>query len=190
MKNYLYLLSILLFSWSCHNNPTQNHEGQHLYTEENISDTTKGSPHRVSMANIGKAHVHVEYNSPAVRKRIIWGGLVPLGEVWVTGAHEATWIAFYEDVVIEGKIIEKGKYAFFTIPNKDEWTLILNKNWEQHLTDEYSEKDDILRWKVKPNSTEHTERLTFKVIPKDEKSGVVELFWEKIKITIPIQEAQ
>jgi len=188
MKNYLYLLAFLFFA--CQNKQAQNHEGHHQPTEETISDTTKGSPHRVSMANIGKAHVHVEYNSPAVRKRIIWGGLVPLGEVWVTGAHQATWIAFYENVVIEGKTIEKGKYGFFTIPNKDEWTLILNKNWEQHLTDEYSEKDDILRWKVKPDSTEHTERLTYKVIPKDEKSGVVELAWEKIKISIPIQEAQ
>jgi len=188
MKTFFYTIFFALVFVACQSENKTNHKDHSQHTEHQaVSDTSKGSPKRMTMANVGKAHVHIEYNSPAVRKRIIWGGLVPLGEVWVTGAHNATSISFSDDVKIEGKTIEKGKYAFFTIPNKDEWTLIVNKNWKQHLTDEYSEKDDILRWKVKPDSTEHTERLTYEVISEGEK-GNVEIRWEKVKISFQIQQ--
>lgn len=152
MKQIISIIFFVLAFVTCNNSTERNNQKSHDHSQDNpkqvVSDTVKGSLKRMAMANIGKAHIHIEYNSPAVRKRIIWGGLVPLDEVWVTGAHNATSISFSHNVKIEDKIIEKGKYAFFTIPNKDEWTLILNKNWEQHLTDEYSEKDDILRWKI------------------------------------------
>lgn len=189
MKQIILIISIALLLFACNNQAKEEAKQEHSQHTNNqaISNTTKGSPKRMAMANVGKAHVHIEYNSPSVRKRIIWGGLVPWDEVWVTGAHNATSISFSDNVKIEGKIIEKGKYAFFTIPNKDEWTLILNKNWEQHLTDEYSEKDDILRWKVKPDSTEHTERLTYEVISRGEK-GNVEIRWEKVKISFEIEQ--
>ena len=64
--------------------------------------------------------------------------------------------------------------------------MILNKNWEQHLTDEYTEKEDVLRWKVKPNTTEHTERLTYEVSAKGEK-GKVAMRWEKLTINFEIE---
>jgi hypothetical protein len=188
MKQIILIIAIALLLFACNNQAKEKAPQDHSqHTNKVVSDTTKGSPKRMAMANVGKAHVHIEYNSPAVRKRIIWGGLVPLGEVWVTGAHNATSISFSDKVKIAGKTIQKGKYAFFTIPNKEEWTLILNKNWEQHLTDEYSDKDDILRWKVKPDSTEHTERLTYEVISKGKK-GSVEMRWEKIKILFEIEQ--
>jgi hypothetical protein len=186
MKFELVFLTIVLLA--CNNSPgdQQNHSSHTANTV--ATDTVKGSPHRVAMANIGKAHVHVEYNAPAVRNRIIWGGLVPFNEVWVTGAHNATSFDFSSDVRISGKILPKGKYGFFTIPGKEEWTLILNRNWKQHLTDDYSEKDDVLRWKVKPDSTEHTERLSYYVIPTDKNSGVINFAWEKVKISVPVEQ--
>lgn len=187
MKIFTSILFLLLFSWACQTEDKTNHEDHSQHTEKQaVSDTSKGSPKRIAMANIGKAHVHIEYNSPAVRKRIIWGGLVPFEEVWVTGAHSATSISFSNNVKIAGRTIEKGKYAFFTIPGKSEWTLILNKNWEQHLTDEYTEKEDVLRWKVKPITTEHTERLTYEVSAKGEK-GKVAMRWEKLTINFEIE---
>lgn len=190
MKLLFFILLLLIGVEACQQAPqqTQEEHSQHI-ENQSIADTVKGSPKRMAMANIGQAHVHIAYNSPAVRKRIIWGGLVPFDEVWVTGAHNATSISFSENVSIAGKTIEKGKYAFFTIPHTTEWTLILNKNWEQHLTDEYSEKDDILRWKVKPDSTEHTERLKYEVISKGE-SGEVAICWEKIKVSFKIEAAK
>ncbi|MBC8923868.1 DUF2911 domain-containing protein, partial [Escherichia coli] len=77
------------------------------------------------------------YHSPGVRKRIIWGGLVPYDEVWVTGAHDATTVEMPKAFVVNGKTIPAGKYAIFTIPGKNAWTVIINKQWQQHLATEY-----------------------------------------------------
>lgn len=177
--------------WGCQTENKHNHVGhEHGQHDTVVSDTAQGSPHRVAMANIGSAHVHIEYHSPAVRGCIIWGGLVPYNEVWVTGAHNATFMYFSKDVVIADKTIEKGQYGFFTIPGKEEWTMILNKNWEQHLTEEYSESEDVLRWKVRPDSASHSERLTYRVMPGDGNSGVVMLNWENVQVTIPIRAAE
>lgn len=195
MKRIILFLSLSYALWACQNSDNHDHAGHDHTThgqpekpKKTNSDTTKGSPHRMAMANVGKAHVHIEYNAPAVRKRVIWGGLVPYNEVWVTGAHQATFISFSQDVEIAGKVIKKGKYGFFTIPNEKEWTLILNKNWKQHLTDEYSEKEDVLRWKVTPEANAHTERLAYQVIAEENKAGKVVFLWEKVKISFDIKQ--
>jgi hypothetical protein len=161
-----------------------NKEHQHTAITKKAGKSK--SPSKMAMANIGNTHVHIEYNSPAVRNRIIWGGLVPYNQVWVTGAHNATSISFSKDVKINEKNIKKGKYGLFTIPNPEEWTVILNTNWQQHLTDEYSDSEDVIRFKVKPLKNDFTENLTYQVIPIDTQSGKVEITWEKIKISFLI----
>lgn len=153
-------------------------------------DSIAGSPRTAAMANIGSAHVHIDYASPAVRDRIIWGGLVPFGQIWVTGAHDATSINFPSDVEIAGQTVPAGKYAFFTIPGETEWTLILNKNWEQHQTRNYSEAEDVLRWTVTPESTEFTNRLTYNVIPTGETTGRITMRWENVMIGFDVVVVQ
>ncbi|MDX1909046.1 MAG: DUF2911 domain-containing protein [Bacteroidia bacterium] len=150
------------------------------------ADTVKGSPHRVVMANIGATHVHLEFHSPTVRKRIIWGGLVPYDEVWVTGAHMATAITVYDDVLVAGNLLPKGTYAIFTIPGPKMWTVIFNTNWEQHLTDEYDPKDDVFRFEVKPVRNRHSERLMYWLIVHDTQHATLEMTWEKVKISFPV----
>jgi hypothetical protein len=194
MKHIILFFALAYTLWACQQRENHDHAGHDHAHEKHEKpkanpDTTKGSPHRMAMANVGKAHVHIEYNAPAVRKRVIWGGLVPYGEVWVTGAHKATFISFSQDVEIAGKVIKKGKYGFFTIPNEKEWTLILNKNWKQHLTDEYTPKEDILRWKVTPEAHAHTERLAYQVIAEENKAGKVVFLWEKVKISFDVKQA-
>jgi len=147
-----------------------------------IPDSIPGSPRSIAIGNIGNADIHIDYSTPAVRGRIVWGGLVPLGTIWVTGAHDATSITFPVDVNIEGQQISAGKYAFFTIPGESEWTLVLNKNWEQHLTRDYDQLDDVLRWSVTPITIEHTERLRYDVISTGEATGRITMTWEKIQI--------
>ncbi|MFX7732024.1 DUF2911 domain-containing protein, partial [Acinetobacter baumannii] len=78
-------------------------------------------------------------------------------EVWVTGAHEATTFEIGKSFIVGGKEIPAGKYAIFTIPGKNEWTVIINKQWKQHLATEYDEKEDVVRIKVKPKRNVHTE---------------------------------
>jgi hypothetical protein len=151
------------------------------------SDTMKGSPHRVNMANIGPAHVHIEYGSPGVKGRVIWGGLVPWDKVWVTGAGNATIISFGKDVIWGGKPVPAGIYGFFTIPGKDKWILILNKNSEMHLADDYDEKNDVVRIEVKPNTlAKSVQRLSYIVRETGKSKGEVIMQWEKIEIKIPV----
>lgn len=150
-------------------------------------DTLKGSPHRTAMNTINGTHVHIEYSSPGVKGRVIWGGLVAYDKVWVTGAHAATTIRFYKPVEIEGKTIPAGTYALFSIPGKETWQVILNSHYNQHLADEYNEKDDILRFSVKPENDTMMQRLTYSVDASGENSGSVIMRWEKIKIIIPFK---
>lgn len=155
------------------------------YNPNLIKDTTKKSIKSLAVGVINGDSIIVSYHSPGVRKRVIWGGLVPYGEVWVTGAHDATTINFANPVVINGQSIPAGKYAFFTIPGKTEWTLIVNKHWKQHLASEYDEKDDVVRVKVKPKKNIHTERLQYFIVQEKDKSAKLVVAWEKVKVELP-----
>jgi hypothetical protein len=111
-----------------------------------------------------------------------------LDKVWVTGAHSATSIEFNQDIIIENNIIAAGKYAFFTIPSREEWTIIINKNWRQHLTDRYDEKEDVLRVKVVPEvEVKSQERLRYVIEKNSEKDGEIVLTWEKLEVSLPFK---
>ncbi len=155
------------------------------YNPNLVKDTSKKSIKSMAVAVINGDSVKIKYHSPGVRNRIIWGGLVPFDEVWVTGAHDATIIEIDKDFVVGGIEISAGKYAFFTIPGKKTWTIIINKNWQQHLAMEYEEKDDIVRLKVKPKKNEYTERLQY-FIEENNKGNTIAVAWEKIRIEFPI----
>jgi hypothetical protein len=87
-----------------------------------------------------------------------------------------------------GKNIPAGKYAIFTIPAKDEWTIILNKRWDQHLADEYSEAEDLSRFRVKPQVTsDTTERLKYSIEQKDETLATIVISWEKLRVPFDIK---
>lgn len=151
-------------------------------------DTLKGSTQARAKGEIGQAHLTINYYSPAVRGRIIWGGLVPFGKVWSTGAHMATNITTDQSLIVEGVILDAGTYALFTIPGKDEWTVIINRNWEQHLTDEYDAKDDVVRVKVKSVIKEtNQERLRYSVTAVSESEGKIVIAWKKLEIPLAIK---
>lgn len=154
-------------------------------------DTLKGSLRAKVSGRIGEAILTIRYHSPAVRGRIVWGGLVPFDRVWVTGAHMATSIEVDRPLIIAGTSVPAGKYALFTIPGRDAWTVILNKNWEQHLTDEYDAKDDVLRVIVAPEQeTTHQERLRYMIEEEGDSKGEVVMYWEKLEISLPLEVAK
>ncbi len=155
------------------------------YNPNLVKDTSKKSIRSMAVAIIQGDSVKINYHSPGVRKRIIWGGLVPYDEVWVTGAHDATTIEMGKTFIIGEKEIPAGKYAFFTIPGKKEWIIIINKNWEQHLATEYDEKEDVVRIKVKPKKNVHTERLQYFIEHKNGSNGEIAVAWEKVRIEFP-----
>ncbi|MFD3003801.1 DUF2911 domain-containing protein [Pontibacter toksunensis] len=150
-------------------------------------DTLKGSLKAEAHGMIGPAHLTVAYHSPAVRGRVIWGGLVANSQVWVTGAHSATSLQTDQPITIGGQPLPAGKYALFTIPGEKEWTVIINKNWEQHLADDYSEAEDVVRFTVKPETVEqHQERLRYEIVPQSDEQGAVVMTWDKLKLTLPV----
>lgn len=190
MKNLTLLLVIMLTIVSCKDEKSSSEEQKHNHSAETekVEQSKKKplSPHTETMAMIGDAHIHIDYSSPGVRNRIIFGGLVGYDQVWQAGAHMATWIETNKDLIINGETLPKGKYGFFTIPSKGDWTVMINKNWEQHGKDEYDEKDDIIRFKITPTlSEEITEHLEYKVNKIDDKSGTISMAWEKVKLEFP-----
>ncbi len=156
------------------------------YNPNAKGDTSKRSIKSAAIGKIGTAAVVINYHSPGVRGRNIWGGLIPYGEVWVSGAHNATNIEIDKDFIVNGVSIPKGKYAFFTIPGKKEWVIIINKNWNQHLTDDYQQSEDLVRIKVKPQQQKETiQRLQYFITDKGNNKGEIAMAWEKIKIEFP-----
>ena len=120
--------------------------------------------------------IKIDYCSPKVKDRIIWGGLEPYDKVWRTGANNATTIEVSENINIGKNKMPKGKYSLFTIPKKgDTWTVIINKEAEQWGAYNYKESEDLFRFDVKVDRTlEINESLQFDV--KDD--GTVVFAWE------------
>ena len=86
------------------------------------------SPKASISYSVGLTDITINYSSPSVRERAVWGKLVPWGKVWRAGANEATTVEFSTDVYVEGELLPAGKYSFFLIPKKEEkWTAIFNK---------------------------------------------------------------
>jgi len=146
------------------------------------------SPPKTVTQEFKGGNVTIDYSSPAVKWRKIWNGLVPYGEVWRTGANEATVITFDKAVRIEGHHLPVGKYALFTIPEDDKWIIIFNAQHKQWGAFKYNKKDDVLRIKVKSGTTKtHTERLLFEITKRTPEKGTVKLFWEKMKIAFDFE---
>ncbi|MCM4166619.1 hypothetical protein KCTC52924_03559 [Arenibacter antarcticus] len=149
------------------------------------------SPHISTIVIIGDTQIQINYSSPGVRNRMIFGGLLAYDQVWQAGAHMATWIETNNDLIIDDKVLPAGKYGFFTIPSKNEWTVIFNSNWNQHGKDEYNEKDDVLRFKAIPKTSgEIIEHLEYKIIKANEKEGAISLAWERVFVSFNFQLKQ
>lgn len=113
---------------------------------------------------------------------------MPYGEVWVSGAHKATSLEIDKTFKLGTKRIDAGKYGLFTIPAEHNWTIIINKNWDQHLTDEYDEKDDVVRITVPAeNDFPIQERLYYSVVDYGGDKGALVLRWEKVKVAVPLE---
>src|SRR4029077_549934 len=110
----------------------------------------QASPTCTLKQRVGLTDIEINYSRPRAKGRPIFGGLVPYGEVWRTGANNATKIIFSTPVKLEGKDIPAGTYALFTIPGEKEWTIIINKGAAQWGAFQYDEKVDVVRFKVTP----------------------------------------
>lgn len=129
--------------------------------------------------------ISIDYSQPAVKGRTIGKDLEPMpGQVWRTGANEATVFEVDKDIKVEGKALPAGKYGLFTQMDGDEWTIIFNKTWNQWGAFKYKEADDILRVKVKADKAKNfAERMTFAI----DKKGTVSLTWGDILVDFKVK---
>ena len=145
------------------------------------------SPSASVSQTIGTTTVEVHYHRPAVRGRQIFGSLVPFGQVWRTGANEATTIRFSDPVQVNGQKVPAGTYALFSIPNQDHWTIIFNRRARQEGAWEYDPREDVLRSDVKPKTVPHTEWLTYEIYPASSATAYVDLYWEKLRVSLLVE---
>ena len=141
------------------------------------------SQHAAVTQRIGLADVTINYHSPLVGGRKLWGAAaVPYDRVWRAGANQNTTISFSEDVSVEGKPLAAGTYGLHMIPTADQWTIIFSKNSTSWGSFSYDEKEDALRVQVKPHEAEFRESLayTFDDIKPD--SALATLRWERLAV--------
>lgn len=136
---------------------------------------------------VGLSEITVEYCRPSKSGRVIFGDLVPYGEVWRTGANASTKITFGEDVKINGQAIKAGTYSLYTIPTKDEWTVIFNKNLTLWGSDGYSEAEDAARIIVKTRKTAETlESFTIAFNNLKPAALNIDLMWDNTKVSLDL----
>jgi hypothetical protein len=181
------MLSILAIACTGEKKEAENQEKAITPPIEATEVAKPKSPAESTKVTIGNTLVQIDYHSPGVRGRTVFGGLVAYNEVWVTGAHSATTIEFSTDVELNGNRIKKGKYALFTIPGKDEWTLIINEDYNQHLADNYDQNKDVLRLQLMPETLETIqEHLLYEVTPVENNEGTISINWADIKVSFKI----
>lgn len=134
------------------------------------------------------AVIRVTYSRPQKNDREIFGKLVPFGEVWRTGANEATEIKFYKDVELAGKKVKAGSYSLFTVPGEKEWTVILNSDLDYWGAYSYNEKHDVVRVNAPVSQLGNAvEAFTIQFENKSEKHAVMQLAWDKTVAEVPIK---
>jgi len=146
------------------------------------------SPDAEFKQQIGFGEMEIKYSRPSARGRVIFGGLIPFGELWRTGAHDATTIRFSEPVKLNGNDIPAGTYSLFTIPNQNEWTIVINKTAEMHGTSGYAQEQDLVRFFVKPEkSVRYYETFTIEVNDFSKEEAALFLLWENTQVKLTIK---
>ena len=157
--------------------------------------TPQPSPKAIVQQTVGLTDVEVDYSRPSAKGRIIFGDLVPFGKLWRTGANENTTVSFSDDVVINGAILKKGKYALYTTPKADMWEVIFYtttdnwgnpENWDANKVALLTNVDPIAL--AKP-----VETFTIAVNNLTNDSATLDIAWEKtmvsVKLEVPTQKS-
>lgn len=148
------------------------------------------SPAQTLTQEFGLGKIEIVYSRPSLKGRPVFGAgslLAPIGDVWRTGANGATKLTFSDPVTIGGKTIPAGSYGLFTIPGASEWTIIINTNSKGWGSFDYKESEDVVRFKVTPETTgSTTETFTIGVDAITAQTATIYLKWNKTKVNIPI----
>lgn len=144
------------------------------------------SPPATVTQKMGETTININYSQPSVKGRTIGVDVEPLpGKVWRAGANEATVFEVDKNIMVEGKLLPKGKYGFFILLKEENWTVIFNKTWDQWGAFKYNEAEDVLRATVPDRKVAAlSERLTYKVSA----DGAFNILWGDRDIIVHLQE--
>ena len=138
--------------------------------------------------DFGLGVISIKYYRPNTNGRKIFNGMEPYGIVWRTGANNATVIKLTDTIQIEGHTLPAGSYSLFSIPGADEWTIIFNKNVDQWGAYAYDEKQDFLRFKVKPIKLNNKiETLTIQFTDVHQDNCLLQILWENTGINLHLK---
>ena len=154
--------------------------------------TPQASPKSTVSQRVGLTDITIVYSRPGVKTRNIFGTVVPFGKRWRTGANATTSIKFSDDVLVEGKKVAAGEYGLYTIPNKTEWLVVLNKSLKQGAdVDGFKDDQDVARFTIKPYKVaSKVETFTIDFTDITPATANVALEWEmtgaKFKVTADV----
>ena len=148
--------------------------------------TPRPSPQASLTQTVGLTDVTIKYSRPGVKGRTIWGDLVPYGQVWRTGANEATTITFSDDVTVGGKKLPKGTYSLHTTPGQDAWTIHFNSVADQWGSYSYDAANDVVSVTAKPERAPFREWLTFEIPEMTTDTAKVVIRWENVAVPFTI----
>jgi Protein of unknown function (DUF2911) len=146
------------------------------------------SPLAIVNARYKDTYLKITYSQPHKRERSVFGKVVPYGQVWRTGANEATEITITRDILINNVSLKAGTYSLFTIPEKDSWTIIINSDLGLWGAYNYNSKMDVLRFTLPSQLIQGAvyEPFTITIDQKNDKAEIV-LAWDSLQVRIPIQ---
>lgn len=150
--------------------------------------TLRSSPLAVISMKYKDSYVKITYSQPLKNNRIIFGSLVPYGQIWRTGANEATEITITKDIQINSTLLKAGTYSIFTIPEKDHWTIIINSEVGLWGSYNYNNKFDVMRFDV---PVQHVSEPIFEpfTMTFDQKNemAILLIMWDNVKVSIQIK---
>jgi hypothetical protein len=161
----------------------------HSFAQPSPVNFPAASPNCTVKQRVGLTDIEVTYSRPGIKGRTVYGGIVPYGAVWRTGANLATKIKFSTPVKLEGNDIPAGTYSLFTIPNTNDWTIIINKDANQFGAFQYNSNDDLVRFTVTPQTMDDTTVETFMIEFNEIRDDSAELMlvWDKTVVPINLQ---
>ena len=150
--------------------------------------TPAPSPTQTIKQDFALSSIELSYSRPGVKGRKVFGDLVPFGNVWRTGANQATTITFGEEVTIGDTKVPAGKYGLLSIPEKASWTLIITKQTDVTSPGAYKKESDVARVNLKPASIgSKVENFTMQFANVKPNSCDLQISWENTMVTLPIK---
>ena len=159
-----------------------------LFTTAQEAIKPRPSPLAIASARYKDTYLKIIFSQPHKKERPIFGSLVPYGQVWRTGANEATEITVTKDILLNNVLLKAGTYSLFTIPEKDAWTIIINSDLGLWGSYNYNPKMDMLRFKVATQLMQGAvyEPFSIMIDQKNDKAEII-LAWDSVQVRIPVQ---